>query len=238
MKFTDIHCHLLPYVDDGASNLEESIELLREQAEQGVTTICLTPHFRSDMFETSDEEVRSQFDRIQTVIRKEQIPVSVMLGREYYCNAEFKKLIQNRNVIPLGPSNVVLIEFSSSVSMNELVEVLRMTQEHGYRALFAHVERYKTIRDFPESAGILAKRGALLQVNASSILGQETKELKETTRRLLKQQLVFAVASDSHRMEFRAPNLKKCAKSLKWTISRDYLEKIFYDNPLSILQEQ
>ena len=85
-RMVDIHCHLLPYVDDGAEDLDEAVELLEEQHKQGVTTICFTPHLRTDMFESPDEKIIRQFERLDRIQRENGFGMSLYLSREYHCD--------------------------------------------------------------------------------------------------------------------------------------------------------
>lgn len=236
MEFSDIHCHIMPYVDDGATDLDEAMELLEAQQRQSVNVLCLTPHCREEMFSTSDEQIRRGFDRLRRELQRREMPIELHLGREYYYDSAFLDLLEQGNVIPLGESNVLLVEFDSNASENRMRQAVDAVMSCGYRILIAHIERYHIVQEDPTAAQRLRERGGLIQVNAGSILGDEGWRTKKTAMYLLKKQAVFAVASDAHGMEFRPPKLKKCADYLRWRISRDYAERIFRTNPLSILQ--
>lgn len=230
----DIHCHILPYVDDGAFDLDVALELLETEADQGVTQICLTPHLRQEMFETTDNKIRSVFERLQQTVEEEEIPIVLHLSREYYYDANFRKILASGQVIPMG-GRVLLVEFSYNSDFAVLEEAAQAVFAAGYEPMFAHVERYRAIQKEPELAFRLMEQGVRLQVNAGSILGTDGRYEKKTARYLLKNLSVFAVASDTHDPRFRAPNLAKCRKFLEKKFSRDYAEELLYTNPLSIL---
>lgn len=88
-NLVDIHCHLLPYVDDGAENFTEACHLLESQLQQGVQTICFTPHWRTGMFESTQQTVEAQFARLQQEAAKRYPQLRLCLGREYFCDSEF-----------------------------------------------------------------------------------------------------------------------------------------------------
>lgn len=88
-NLVDIHCHLLPYVDDGAENFTEARHLLESQLQQGVQTICFTPHWRTGMFESTQQTVEAQFARLQQEAAKRYPQLRLCLGREYFCDSEF-----------------------------------------------------------------------------------------------------------------------------------------------------
>lgn len=235
MSCIDLHCHLMPYVDDGAANLEESIELLEMQARQGVKEICLTPHLRSGMFGTSDQEVRLGYERLCQVVRDEGIPIKLHLGREYFFDSEFSSRLRDRTVIPLGGSNTVLVEFPHDCSVAPFWETAYMCLDAGITPLFAHVERYQAVREHPAVLRDLAENGVLAQLNASSLLGQEGLRLKHTAWKLLKLGLIHVIASDSHNTDSRRPNLEQCRSVLEKKSGWSAAEKLLYRNPLSIL---
>lgn len=234
MKIIDIHCHILPYVDDGAANLEEALVLLRMEAQQGVTEICLTPHLRHKMFETPDEKIRDKFNQLRDAAWDERIPIQLHLSREYYFDEQFQKALKEKNVLPMG-SDILLTEFSYSSDAQALHAAANEILDAGYYPMFAHVERYKAFQDDPECGRPLVEMGVLLQMNADSILGLEGRKTRALAERLLKTGCIHVLASDAHDSENRIPNLKKCADYLEKKIGRAGTQRLLYDNPLAIL---
>lgn len=234
MRIIDIHCHILPYVDDGAANLDEALELLWMEAKQGVTGICLTPHLRHNMFESSDEKIREKFLQLQDAARDQNIPIKLHLSREYYFDDQFRRALSERKLIPMG-GDVLLTEFSYSSDYQTLHTAAAEILGEGYIPLFAHVERYKAFQDDPGCGIPLAEMGVLLQMNADSIIGRAGRKMKHLCQQLLKDGGVHVVASDAHDTENRIPNLRKCADYLEKKIGRAGTHRLMYDNPLAIL---
>lgn len=234
MNIIDIHCHILPYVDDGAANLEEALTLLQLEAQQGVTEICLTPHLRHKMFESSDEKLREKFNQLQDAAWDQNIPIKLHLSREYYYDDHFKKALKEKNVLPMG-GDVLLTEFSYSSDYQALHAAAEEILNAGFIPLFAHVERYKAFQDDPDCGKPLVEMGVLLQMNADSIIGQDGRKTKLLSERLLKTGCIHVVASDAHDTENRVPNLKKCADYLEKKIGRAGTHRLMHDNPLAIL---
>ncbi len=234
MKLIDIHCHVLPYVDDGAADLEEALELLRTEAQQGVTRICLTPHLRHRMFESSDEKILEKFLQLQNAAREQDVPVKLHLSREYYFDDQFRKILREKKVIPMG-GDILLTEFSYSSDYRILHAAAEEILSRGYFPLFAHVERYKAFQDDPECGEPLVEMGVMLQINADSIIGRDGRKTKHLCERLLKTGCIHVVASDAHDTENRIPNLRKCADYLEKKIGRAGTHRLVYENPLAIL---
>ena len=235
MRMADIHCHLLPYVDDGAQDLEESMELLKQQYRQGVRLICFTPHLRKGMFETPDEDVIRRF----AVIHEKAADIfkgrlKMCLSREYFCDSEFMRRVEEDEVIPLGNGNYLLTEFSHRYAKRQCYEYVQNVIRHGYRPLIAHAERFEALQN-TNSIQRLIKMGAKIQVNAGSLLGKEGIRQMLWTRKLLKENLIHIVASDAHDTESRPPELGKVATYLEKKLGQEKAEQLLWKNQLKIL---
>ena len=228
----DLHCHLLPYVDDGANDLNTAMKLLREEARQRVKALCLTPHLRKGMFETSDEEIIRQYRRFHPLAK--EAGIAAFLSREYHWDRGFREKLRERDVLTMGKGNVLLVEFSSLHSREQILEGVETVCRAGYCPLIAHVERYPAV-DL-ETAERLTQRGALLQINAGSLLGEEGRRQKKISRKLVERGLAYVVASDAHDPEERRPNLEEARQVLGKRYGREQAKALLEENPLRILR--
>ncbi|MBQ6036877.1 MAG: hypothetical protein IJL43_06135 [Lachnospiraceae bacterium] len=237
MNIADIHCHIMPYVDDGAVTFDEFKRLLESEVAQGAAVICCTPHLRRGMFETPDDEIRRQFQRMKDYADQQYAGhVSLFLSREYHYDALFQQKLADGTVIPLGRSKTVLTEFSSAHSEDFIVSGVRNVINHGFRPLIAHAERYTNLRNSKTAVERLIDAGALIQMNAGSILGREGFERSHYCRKQLKKGLVHVVASDAHDTETRPVELESAYKLITKKCGQEAAEKLLQINPLSILQ--
>ncbi len=236
-RMVDIHCHLLPYVDDGAEDLDEAVELLEEQHRQGVTTICFTPHLRTGMFESPDEKIIRQFERLDRIQRENGFGMSLYLSREYHCDRALMKKMKQEKLLTMGGQNHILLEFSNAHSFSVICDRVQQTIQLGYRPLIAHIERYIAIQEDRERAEELVQLGAKLQVNAGSILGKEGLRQKWLIQWLITHGLVYAVASDAHDMQYRKPLLEQCFRYLERKYGEAQAAVLLRDNPLHLLQD-
>ncbi len=233
---TDFHCHILPYVDDGAENLEEALAMLKLQTEQGVTTIIATPHCRSGMFETPQDQIHRQYERLCREAEKMNPAPMLLFGREYYCNDFFMSLLRRRDIQPLGNSKYVLMEFSSRYEYGQIEQYLRAAVEYGYHPVIAHAERYPCLQQAPEKIRDLIGLGAWVQVNAGSVLGEEGWKQKRLCKKWMRADCVHLVASDSHHAgNYRRPNLGRAAQMIQKKLGEAYTQKLFFANPGVIL---
>ena len=237
-KLVDIHCHLVPYVDDGAYDLDTAEALLREAFRQGVQTICLTPHLRRGMFETPQEEIDRQTARLRELVQDADLPLRLYDSREYHFDQDFLRCLEEGSLKPMGEGNTLLVEFGHRHRAEDMFEAVRLCREAGFQPLIAHVERYEPTRQDAVLPGKLLESGALLQVNAGSLLGWEGLRQKWLAHHLVRQKLVAAVASDAHDLEWRKPNLADCAALLERKYGRETAEQLLCTGPLSLISHQ
>jgi protein-tyrosine phosphatase len=231
----DLHCHILPYVDDGAMTKEDSDALLDMFMDQEVSTICCTPHLRKDMFETSDEDVKKQLTRLKRRAKAKDLDVKFFLTREYHADALFLEHLKKRDLLCLGEDKTILIEFSHTHTKENIRNCVKRIKKFGYSPLIAHLERYPALYNDLEYVEKLIGLGAKVQVNAGSILGREGRRQALWARKLLKADLVHVVASDAHDTQYRPPELEKCSQYLEKKFGAEYANRLLYENPKKIL---
>ena len=235
MNLIDIHCHILPKVDDGPDSVEESLKILKDMKRQGIKHVIVTPHYRPEMFEPSMKRVIYSYRHLRDIAY--EMGVSMSLGCEYYRNEQIIDHMDNRKRPSMAGSRYVLIEFS----MNDLFPTIRNYVyeliTHGYQPIIAHAERYFCCQKM-EKIQELKDMGALVQLNAGSVLGEEGWKLKIFCLDLMKKDLVDFVASDTHNTSDRKLNLKKCASYVTKKMGKQYAERIFFNNPLNILKNR
>ena len=234
----DLHCHILPCVDDGAANTDETLELLQMEAEQGVEAVCFTPHLREGMFTTPDEKIREAFQRILRIADERGITPALYLSREYHYDSLFLRKLEEGTLLPMGARRVLLLEFSYTSDFDTLRNAAEQVMDRGYTPMFAHVERYRVIQREPGLAKALSRAGVIIQVNADSILGLDGWRIRRACNHLMDERAIHVVASDAHDPASRAVNLKKCGEYLIRRIGRANTRRILRDNPCEILANE
>ena len=147
----DIHCHLIPGVDDGAQDLEETCRLLRMEYEQGVRNIIATPHYRDQMFDTPIHTIRSQFTLVEKCVQEfnqelaKEDRMRIYLGCEFHANMQMSRMLDEGRVSTMADSGYVLVEFSGNAEYSYIEDHLRSLIIVGYRPIIAHVERCDNI---------------------------------------------------------------------------------------------
>lgn len=215
MFTVDLHSHILPGLDDGAQNPEESVALLRSEAEQGVQSIVLTPHFDPQSDEIADFIRRR--DNAYAVLNR-TIAGSELAGRfDLRTAAEIRYspiLIEMPDLekLCIAGTKVLLVEFSFHRYPEFVRQVFSRLQMNGFILLIAHVERYSWLRKEPDLLYDLICDGAYAQFNADSVT--EDKAALSFIRKMLKCGLLHGIGSDAHNLDKRPPMLEKAAKIL------------------------
>lgn len=229
----DIHCHLLYGVDDGAKTIEESIAMLKEAQSQGIEAIVLTPHYRHGMFAYPNEIIEEHYMLLKP--HAEELGIALVLGTEYHVNSRIVESMESGRCRTLGGSRYVLTEYSHD---SEFGYIYQMTQElilHGYIPVVAHVERYACMVESLERAEQLRELGGWIQMNADAVLGQEGMAAKKFCKKMLREELVDVIASDSHGIRQRVCHLGKCFELLKKKYGSEYAQELLCDNPAKII---
>lgn len=230
----DIHCHLLYGVDDGAKTPEISTEMLMDAASQGVTDLIVTPHYRQGMFPYVVDDIRSSFFSLRK--KAADLRVRLYLGCEYRVDDAMVANMQSGRCYTLAESDCVLAEYSHSSTVLQIRNSLESLITAGYTPVIAHAERYDAFAQDLSFLKEVKDMGAMIQINADSILGRDGAQVKKLCRQILKASLADIVASDAHDMDGRRSHLRKCRDFVVKEYGWDSAMKLFTVNPLKILE--
>ena len=234
----DIHCHMVPGVDDGASDLEESLAMLKMQHQDGVRKIIITPHYRRRMFETPAKKVHEQFLKLQEAAKKEYPDMSLYLGCELHSNMDLQDILEKRKYVTMAGSSYVLLEFSEGDSAQHIRERVYNVLSCGYEPIIAHVERYQCLFGKEEKIAELIGAGAYIQVNAENFEAGLINPARKRAMKLIHRGFVHLLGSDCHNMQDRKPDLGPAAEYIQKKMPGEICEKILRDNPQQLLQDQ
>lgn len=235
--YWDIHNHILPGLDDGSGCMEETLELLEQEHEQGIRNIVFTPHFRPGMFEVSPEEREEVFQRIYSRIKEIFPDMEFYLGCEYFAHSRMLADIRRDSRNRMAGTNAVLLEFKTIHSYNSIQSAVIKSKEHGLRPVVAHVERYQSLCGNLEKIQELKRQGAFIQINSGTLLGNSGMQKKKFCMELIKNGLADFVASDAHDPKRRVVNLGKSIRKISKKFGEETAEKIFVKNPWNLFEQ-
>jgi protein-tyrosine phosphatase len=163
--------------------------------------------------------------------------VNVYLGCEYHVNSEIIDNIGSGRVHTLADTDYVLTEYSYSSEFSYIKEYTARLLSCGYIPVVAHAERYGCFQKKPELAREIKSMGAMIQVNADSVLGIDGGGLKKTCKQLLKKRIADIVASDAHGTDERSTHMLDCYNYICKKFDEGYAEELFYENAQRIIDE-
>ena len=232
----DIHSHIVPGVDDGAKDMEQSLAILEEEIRQGVEHIILTPHYRKGMFETAESKIYSQYKALLLEASERFPDLELKLGCEFHANMDMEEELRSRRYVSMGDSGFLLLEFSGRHMKSYIRERTNAVLMEGFTPIIAHVERYPAMTDNPDLIRELREIGVKIQVNADSILGDVGFRIKSFCKKLIKNDLIDFIGSDVHNTSDRASHIGQCAEMIAKKYGDAYANRIFRENPRMLFE--
>ncbi len=195
---TDIHSHLLPGIDDGVESFDEALEVVEGFIALGYTKLITTPHIMQDYYRNEPAEIRELAALLQSKIYDRGWDLTIEAAAEYYLDEGLMEKLESEAELLTFGNRYLLFETSFINKPIYLEEFLFKTMSRGYTPVMAHPERYAFIHNEPDLLQTLMDRGMLSQVNANSLAGYYSKEVRKMARRIIDTGLVNFVGSDCH----------------------------------------
>ena len=234
----DIHCHILPNVDDGSESLEESIAMAKIAESEGITKIVNTSHCHFDFKYKKGNELKLELEKFNQALKEENINIEVLLGNELYYTSDLIERFDELDFFSMNNSKYILMEFSPINFPKNIEDVIYEIKIRGYIPIIAHAERYKQVQEDVNIVLDCIKEGALIQVNASSILGKNGENVEDTSKKLLDNNMVHFVATDAHSSNRRRPLIKDSYNYILKNYGKEVSEKLFIENPTAVIENR
>ena len=205
----DLHCHLLPGVDDGAESIEVARAMLRQAEADGIETIVVTPHALSALCRDKDlEALRRSWEHWLPQLRHEAGKVVLKTGAEVFFTSDLGSLLkEHSDLLTINDTSYFMLEFPHDYIYAGSREFIYKIMTDGFIPIISHAERNSEIQRAPKILDELVQAGALCQVNAGSLRGDFGEESRRTASELLRLNLVHVIASDAHDSRSRKPEL-------------------------------
>lgn len=233
----DIHCHVLPNLDDGARDKAEALSLLHLAVQQGITHIVVTPHIQPGHYNNCINTIRTAFNSFTELAKG--INVKLAFAAEARLDAELIPLILAEKIPFIGEfqgQHVLLLELPHSHVPAGTEKFIKWLANQNVRPLIAHPERNREIQQNPSLAAWLFELGCLMQGTASSLTGDFGEKAFETLSVLLSNKQVFAIASDAHSTKRRPPKMQDAFTIVANTCGQDVAHSLFVANPQLLTQ--
>lgn len=193
----DMHSHLIPGIDDGVKNIEESLDMIRGFAELGYKKLITTPHVMSDYYRNTPEIILSGRDQVRKAVETEKIPIQIEAAAEYYLDEMFIPKMKNKELLTFG-GNHVLFEVSYVNPPENILSTIFEINVNGYLPVLAHPERYPFWYDRFEEYEKMKEAGVLFQLNVNSLTGYYGPGARMIAEKMIGKGMIDLIGSDLH----------------------------------------
>lgn len=239
IPIADIHCHILPGVDDGSRSMEQTISMLNIAYDQGVRRIIATPHFHIGKVQVTKEKAEEALINLRTIFEKQFPELSVYIGSEIYYYSDAIRELDAGRAMTMAGSRYVMWEFNPDEQFDDIGNSVYDAVSNGYVPIIAHAERYICLMDRPELYEQLVREGAYIQVNAGSVAGAMGRSVQKfIIKKLLKKRLVHFVASDAHSDGRRSPRFEDAVRTLMKHCDADYCMDLLWNNANKVINNE
>lgn len=234
----DLHSHILPGIDDGAPELEVSLQMARLAVEEGITVVACTPHIFPGVYDNDAIGIRAAIGELQAALDAAAIPLRLVVGADVHLHPDFLTNLRTGMVPTLADSQYVLIELPTHVPPPQLEHYLFSVLTAGYVPILTHPERLRWIETHHALIGRLVRGGLWVQITAGSLTGGFGRRAQYWAERLLGDGLVHLLATDSHNMRRRPPRLRQAHEIASASLGREEADNLVLVRPQAILDRQ
>ena len=246
-RFIDIHSHIIFGADDGAESLDEAIELLKLDRDEGACAVFATPHYGAENIYTPEASlVMQKFELLKERAAEEVPEVNLYLGTEWYCAYTLSRRIRQRLAFRMNDTDYILTEFLEYRDLHgdhyedadRIFTNLRELKSQGFRPILAHPERYTALQNDWDRVKKLRDSGILLHVNAYDLELNMSLKTKELAQWMAKEKLISFIGSDMHRLSKRPPKMKEGIDWLYANTDEAYADAVSFGNAERLLIEK
>jgi len=231
----DLHCHILPGVDDGPETMAEALLMCRTAAADGIHTIVATPHYKAGSFTWNREAQCSSIAALLGEIDAAGLPLTILPGAETAFCPELPELLMNNPHLTINRGCYFLLEFRPQAVPANVEPFLNSMIAAGYVPIIAHPERNSWFTHRHDVLTSLVRRGALLQITASSLLGELGADVRTFSRQLLSNNLVQIISSDAHNSGDRPALLAAAVRAAADLIGTESATALVTSNPQAVI---
>jgi protein-tyrosine phosphatase len=234
----DIHCHVLPGVDDGPATEDDSVALCRALADDGITTVCATPHQlgRYDR-QNGGKVVTAALEALRARLAREAMPLRLTGGADVRLDERIVPLLAAGEVLTLDGGPYLLLELPHETYI-EPASLIRLLVSKGIRPIVTHPERHDTVRGRPELVGPWLRAGATLQLTAGSLIGSFGSRSEAAAWKWLAAGQASFVATDAHDVSRRPPCMTAAIEAIERRLGFEVARRVCVENPSRVLRRR
>lgn len=232
----DLHCHLLPGIDDGAPDLETALEMARIAVADGITIIACTPHIYPGLYDNNGPDILRRVADLQEILHQAGIPLTLVAGCDAHLTPTMVAELDRGHIPTLAGTRYFLFEPPHHVAPPRLEESVAATITAGYLPIVTHPERLSWIESHYEIMTRLATGGAWMQLTAGAITGRFGKRPQYWAERMLDEGLVHIVATDAHNLRNRKPQMAEAVQRVAERLGEQAATDMVLTRPRLVLE--
>ncbi len=233
----DIHCHILPGIDDGAQNIEETLEMCRIAVDDGITTTVASPHQHNGVYHNSFESIVKGVQEVSAVLHTENIPLTLLPGADVHIEIDTGEQIERGEIMTINNNKrYFLLEFPSHTIPPNIDKIIFQLLLKNITPVLTHPERIIEVQENPSVIYHIVSQGVLSQITAMSITGGFGRMAKKCARTLLEHNLAHLIASDAHSTEHRPPVLSEGVEAAARIVGKEQAMRMVTSIPEAVVQ--
>lgn len=237
----DIHCHLLPGIDDGARDMDQALSMARVAYDNGIRFSIVTPHIHPGRYENSALNITRSWGLFKAELARAHISLSLGMAAEVRLSPEILPLIERDEIPFLGELDgyrVMLLEFPHSHIPPGAEQLVKRLLDLKVRPIIAHPERNKDVIRRRAKIDPFIEMGCFLQLTSSAVAGRFGEGSYERAIELLESDAFMVLATDAHNLKGRYPDLHQGFEAAAEIIGAKAARKLVFDNPMAIVHTQ
>ncbi len=233
----DIHCHILPNVDDGPESLDETLEMGRIALADGVTTIVATPHQRNGVHHNSADSILENVQTVASFLKKSNIDLKLLPGADVHIEVDTgEKILQGEIMSINNTKRYFLLEFPAHAIPFNIDKLIFNLLLKNITPILTHPERILEVQENPNCIYELVSMGVLSQITAMSVTGDFGPRVRKCAQTLLKHNLAHIIASDAHSVDFRPPILSDAVRVVGRLLGEERAMEMVTTVPLQVIR--
>jgi protein-tyrosine phosphatase len=234
----DLHCHILPGIDDGASDLSVSLLMARMMVAQGITHAACTPHILPGLYHNTGPGIREAMQRLQAALDQEEIPLTLVTGADVHMTPNFVAGLRSGQLLTIADSRYVLVEPPHHTAPPQIEDFFFNLAVAGYVPILTHPERLSWVPSRYQIIKKLVQSGVWMQITAGSFAGAFGRNALYWAERMLDEGCVHLIATDAHDAERRPPDLAAGRDLVAKRVGPDEAQRLVFTRPMGILKDE
>lgn len=234
----DLHCHILPGLDDGPRDLETSLEMARMAVADGITTIACTSHILPGLYPNTSAKLIAATDRLCCALHQSDITLDLVCGADAHMDVQFAQKLSRRKIPTIADSRYVLVEPPYHVAPIRMEQFFFEILLAGYVPILTHPERLRWVSERYSIFERLARRGVWMQITAASLTGRFGREPHYWAERMIEEGRVHVIATDAHDTRHRPPDLSRGFETAARRVGEREATHMVLTRPRGVLENE